>query len=132
MLILYYDMITCVHDFKKSHMHVNGLNPGLHLLRLLSVDPSKYTLTQHDVIHIKMLCNLDFVSVCVFVCVCVLQDIFQREPQRLVCAQPHKTSPMLLLSASLVHHHPYSLHHAPTTTPEHPRETLPLSAFSSA
>ena len=52
MLILYYDMITCVHDFKKSHMHVNGLNPGLHLLRLLSVDPSTlYSLTGSLVIY---------------------------------------------------------------------------------
>ena len=41
-----YDMITCVHDFKKSLMHVNGLNPGLHLLRLLSVDPSTLLMSE--------------------------------------------------------------------------------------
>ena len=41
MSTLYYDMITCVHNPKKSHVHVNGLNPGLHLLHLLSVDPSR-------------------------------------------------------------------------------------------
>ena len=52
MLILYHGMITCVHDFKKSHMHVNGLNPGLHLLRLLSVP--------YNIIFIQQFLFLEF------------------------------------------------------------------------
>ena len=40
--MLYFDMITWLHVYMilNSHMHMNGLNPGLHLLHLLSVDPS--------------------------------------------------------------------------------------------